>query len=69
MDIDLRSFGYAPGFYGGTCSSCGTRDLCMGWDKRSWNCKTCAMKLFEEHKIKIDSPLICDYDEITGKIQ
>jgi hypothetical protein len=66
-EYDLRSFGWAPGGYTGRkCVDC-LETLWMV-DKRAWRCQPCALKRYEEHAKVIDAPMICDYDEQTGRI-
>ena len=71
--VDLRPFGWAPGDYSGRCRVCGKNSMFDNdietRDKYAWNCKSCAMKLYEDYNTKINAPMICDYDENTGKIQ
>ncbi len=67
IEYDLSLFGWAPGGYVG-----------RGWvdclekmwmcDKRAWRCEPCAVKRYDEHIKIMDAPLICDYDEQTGRI-
>lgn len=67
MMLDLQAFGWAEGEYFVLhCKSC-DQDI---WHCAKWttHCRACAMKRYLAYREIVDVPLICDYDENTGKI-
>jgi hypothetical protein len=66
-EYDLRSFGWALGDYlVSKCIDC--KEQIWQCAKHSWRCQPCALKRYEEHAKVMDAPMICDYDEQTGRI-
>lgn len=66
MDEDLRGYGYAPGNYYIKCKDC-LFDKPFGSinaDKRSYRCKEHAVIARNNHKMILDSPLICDMEHL-----
>lgn len=62
---ELIAFGWAPGDYVQQCRDCVYTHVSA---KRSWRCKICAQETKKKCDAVMDTPLICDYDENTGRI-
>lgn len=65
--IDLEAFGWSEGEYlVFHCKLCDDEIWHCG--KWSTHCQPCAMKRYQAHRDIVEVPLICDYDENTGKM-
>ena len=67
MEIDLTDFGWAPGGYlKSHCLDC--KKEIWNCDKYAWRCEPCAMIRYEKYVKTLAAPMVCDYDETTGRI-
>lgn len=69
----LKAYGYAPGNYMSTCSTC--NQICFDLDKRAITCRPCAEKKYKEKNIP--GPTLEDFinkfqgievPEVSGKV-